>query len=78
MASNTRIPFKKEKSLDGTKSSSGSSGSLIEKIIGSSYTTGGEFAVINNKDIDPTSYAEYQAFRLTAKELADEYLATLE
>jgi len=51
---------------------------IIERIIGSSYTTGGEFAVINNKEIDPTSYAEYQAFRLTAKELADEYLATLE
>lgn len=50
---------------------------IIEKIIASSYTTGGEFAVINNKDTDPTSYAEYQAFRTTAKQLADEYLATL-
>lgn len=50
---------------------------IIEKIIGSSYTTGGEFAVINNKDTDPTSYAAYQAFRQTAKDLADEYLATL-
>ena len=46
-------------------------------IIASQYTTGGELATINNKDIDPTSYAEYQAFRQTAKDLADEYLATL-
>lgn len=50
---------------------------IIEMIIGSQYTTGGELAVINNKDTDPTSYAEYQAFRQTAKDLADEYLATL-
>lgn len=49
---------------------------IIERIIGSQYTTGGELAVINNKDTDPTSYAAYQAFRQTAKDLADEYLAT--
>ena len=47
---------------------------LIEKIIGSVYTTGAELAVINNKDIDPAAYAEYQDFRVQAKQLADGWL----
>jgi hypothetical protein len=47
---------------------------LIEKIIGSVYTTGAELAVINNKDIDPSAYAEYQNFRVQAKQLADGWL----
>lgn len=50
---------------------------IIETIIASQYTTGRELATINNQDVDPDSYAEYQAFRQTAKDLADEYLATL-
>lgn len=50
---------------------------IIETIIASQYTTGRELATINNQETDPTSYAEYQAFRQTAKDLADEYLATL-
>ena len=50
---------------------------IIEMIIGSQYTTGRELATINNQDTDPASYAAYQAFRQTAKDLADEYLATL-
>lgn len=53
-----------------------SRGAIIEGIIGSQYTTGGEFAVINNKDVDPDAYAEYQAFRQLAKDLADEFIAT--
>jgi predicted Mrr-cat superfamily restriction endonuclease len=44
---------------------------LIEKIIGSVHTAGAEIALINNKDIDPDAYAEYQAFRAEAKALAD-------
>lgn len=49
---------------------------LIEKIIGSVYTPSAEFAMINNKDDKPEKYAEYQAFRTTAKSLADGWLAT--
>ena len=49
---------------------------IIERIIGSCYTTGGELAVINNQAGDPSAYAEYQAFRAVAKALADEYIAT--
>lgn len=48
---------------------------LIEKIIGSVMDTGTEIAAINNKDDDPESYAEYQAFRTQAKQLADGWLA---
>lgn len=44
---------------------------LIEKIIGSSYTTSQEFATINNKDTKPDEYAAYQSFRVVAKQLAD-------
>jgi hypothetical protein len=43
---------------------------LIEKIIGSVHTAGAEIALINNKDTAPEAYAEYQAFRAKAKELA--------
>lgn len=48
---------------------------LIEKIIGSVYSSGAEFAVINNKEEKPEQYAEYQAFRLKAKKLADGWIA---
>ncbi len=48
---------------------------LIEKIIGSIYDTGAEIALINNKEEKPEQYAEYQAFRLKAKELADGWIA---
>ena len=48
---------------------------LIEKIINSVYSSGAEFAVINNKEEKPEQYAEYQAFRLKAKELADGWIA---
>jgi predicted Mrr-cat superfamily restriction endonuclease len=47
---------------------------LIEKIIGSVYSTGAELAAINNKDSKPDDYAEYQALRIKAKELADGWL----
>jgi hypothetical protein len=43
---------------------------LIEKIIGSVHSAGAEIALINNKDTAPEAYAEYQAFRAKAKELA--------
>jgi hypothetical protein len=48
--------------------------SLISKIIGAVYTTADEIATINNKDTKPEQYAEYQAFRAQAKELADGWL----
>jgi hypothetical protein len=47
---------------------------LIEKIIGSVYSTAAEVATINNKDAKPQAYAEYQAFRVQAKALADGWL----
>jgi predicted Mrr-cat superfamily restriction endonuclease len=47
---------------------------LIEKIIGSVYDTGTEIATINNQVDKPEAYAEYQAFRTIAKELADGWL----
>jgi hypothetical protein len=47
---------------------------LIENIIASIHTQGAEFALINNKDTKPDSYAEYQAFRNLAKQLADNWL----
>ena len=47
---------------------------LIEKIIGSVHTAGAEIALINNKDVDPQAYADYQAFRAEAKALADGWI----
>lgn len=44
---------------------------LIEKIIGSVYSTGAEIAVINNGG---AAYDDYQQFRQLAKSLADEWL----
>ena len=48
---------------------------LIEKIIGAVYTPGAELATINNQVDKPERYAEYQAFRVQAKALADGWLA---
>ena len=53
-----------------------SRGDLINDIIKSKYTTAGEFAAINNAQDDPQEYAEYQAFRTQAKQLADGWLST--
>ena len=50
---------------------------IIERIIGSCYTTGAELAAINNQVADPSEYATYQALRVTAKSLADEYLGLI-
>lgn len=47
---------------------------LIEKIISSVYSVGAEIATINNAESDSESYAEYQAFRMQAKALADGWL----
>lgn len=47
---------------------------LIEKIIGSVYGVGAELATINNKDSKPDEYAAYQALRLKAKELANNWV----
>lgn len=47
---------------------------IIQKIIGSVYTHDDEIALINNKEQEPEEYAEYQAFRAKAKELADGWL----
>ena len=54
-----------------------SRGDLINDIIKSKYTTAGEFAAINNAQNDPQEYAEYQAFRAQAKQLADGWLHEL-
>lgn len=43
----------------------------IEAIITTKYSTNKELATINNKDIDPEAYEEYQNFRILAKQLAD-------
>jgi hypothetical protein len=48
---------------------------LISKIIGSVYTIPDEIATINNKDSKPQEYADYQAFRVQAKALADGWLS---
>ena len=48
---------------------------IIESIISEVYTTGREFAVINNKETDPVEYQQYQSFRAKAKELADGWIA---
>lgn len=47
---------------------------LIQKIIGSVYSVADEIATINNAESKPEEYAEYQAFRLQAKALADGWL----
>lgn len=47
---------------------------LIDAIIRSKYSVSGEFAAINNASADPEEYAEYQAFRTQAKQLADGWL----
>ena len=44
---------------------------LIQKIIGSVYKVADEIATINNAEIKPEQYTEYQAFRTQAKALAD-------
>jgi len=47
---------------------------LIQKIIGSVYSVADEIATINNAETKPEEYAEYQAFRVQAKALADGWL----
>jgi len=47
-------------------------GQIIEAIMATEYTTGAEFAAINNGG---EQYEAYQAFRATAKALADGWLA---
>jgi hypothetical protein len=49
---------------------------IIEKIIGSVHTPGGEIALINNQEKDPQAYSDYQAFRDQAKSLADGWAST--
>jgi len=48
--------------------------SLIEKIIASVYSVSSEIATINNQVNKPQEYAEYQAFRVQAKALADGWI----
>jgi hypothetical protein len=45
-------------------------GAWVEAIIATRYTTGAELAAINNQADKPETYAEYQAFRTLAKQLA--------
>ncbi len=49
---------------------------IIEKVIGSVFTSGAEIALINNKEKDPQAYSEYQEFRNQAKLLADGWVST--
>lgn len=46
---------------------------LIEAIIRSKYSVSDEFAAINNAGDKPAEYATYQAFRMQAKQLADNW-----
>jgi len=48
---------------------------IIEKIIGSVMSLGAEVALINNKEIAPQAYENYQSFRNQAKLLADGWIA---
>ena len=52
--------------------------SLIEREIAKRYTLGAEIALTNDKDIKPTEYAEYQAYRAECKDLVDKEMAELE
>jgi hypothetical protein len=47
---------------------------LIQKIIGSVYSVADEIATINNREVKPQEYADYQAFRAQAKALADGWI----
>jgi hypothetical protein len=47
---------------------------IIEAVMASKYSTGAEIACINNKESKPEEYAAYQAFRIAAKELAEQVL----
>ena len=48
---------------------------LIQKIIGSVLALPDEIALVNNQADKPEAYAEYQAFRVKAKALADGWFA---
>jgi len=50
---------------------------IIEAVIASKYSTGAEFATINNKDTRPDEYSVYQSFRLQAKEIVNQVLSQL-
>lgn len=50
---------------------------IVEAVMASKYTTGAEFAAINNKDSEPEEYQEYQDFRVFAKAIADEVLTLI-
>jgi tRNA isopentenyl-2-thiomethyl-A-37 hydroxylase MiaE len=43
----------------------------IEAVMASVYSPSAEIATINNKESEPELYADYQAFRILAKTLAD-------
>ena len=47
---------------------------ITEAIIASEYSTGREFACINNKEEKPEEYAAYQEFREVAKYVAKRVL----
>lgn len=44
---------------------------IIESMIASRYSLGAEFAAINNKEIDPQGYEQYQAWRVLCKDMAN-------
>jgi hypothetical protein len=54
-------------------------GQIIDAIISNKYSKDTEIALINNELVSPgtEAYAEYQVYRLHAKELASEILANL-
>lgn len=52
-------------------------GTLISTIIRSEYSLDRELAAMNNRDEEPEQYAEFQAFRVLAKTLADGWIEAM-
>lgn len=50
---------------------------IIESMIASKYTTGAEFAVINNKEDDQKSYDDYQKWRELCKITSNEIISKI-
>ena len=51
---------------------------LIELEMSKKYSLGAEIALINDKDIKPIEYAEYQAYRAECKNRVDGWFAEME
>lgn len=51
---------------------------LIERLKARKYSPGAEIDLINDKDSQPTEYAEYQAYRAECKATVDKWFAEME